>query len=500
MRRMAPLRPLSVLAVLALAAGCYQQDATVYSTFPEPAQVSGPPGGEIDPAWQQLQYAGDPDGDPAGYGPATEDVAAMQTDVPSSDPQAAGYMMGATNDVEIDTTLDSYGEWIEMEGYGRVWRPYTSAVGLDFTPYESCGTWVWTDDSGWTFACDWDWGWLAFHYGRWGWFEDYWAWQPGYEWSPGAVEWRTGEDVCGWRPLAPTQSSGYWDNGHWVDTGHDGGASGGGGGWQIRDHRDHPGGWSVPTDTKIPALADSHWRFSKRDDFGKRIKPNVLRTPAEGLRVTRLATKLPMTGNTRAVAAASIMRSRLEVREKMRTMRSSNRETSPAPRAPTGFERQPSSAAIQRMWPRERSVERDPAPTWQPSLQPGATTTPVRTHGGAPRDVAPSSQPRDWTPPSRPIPTSHATEQWVPPARDYSPPSRTSAPTKSDWSPPSRESSKHDDTPSRGSSAANWSPPSHSSSSSSSPSWGGGSSHSIPSRSGGGGVSPGGFSGGGRRR
>ena len=67
--------------------------------------------------------------------------------------------MGSVTDTEIDATLQPYGEWIEDPDYGRVWRPYATAVGADFTPYETCGSWVWTT-AGWSFQCDWDWGWL----------------------------------------------------------------------------------------------------------------------------------------------------------------------------------------------------------------------------------------------------------------------------------------------------------------------------------------------------
>src|SRR5687767_509675 len=176
--------PSRVAIWLLIVSACYRQDPELYATLPEPTIVEGPPGGAMDPEWQ------------AGYVDGTAGGA-------PTDPNDPGYVMGATTDAEIDGTLYGYGEWIEIEGYGRVWRPYATVVGHDFTPYETCGTWVWTE-YGWTFACEWDWGWLAFHYGRWGWFEDYWAWQPDYEWSPACVEWRSGGGYVGWRPLAPT--------------------------------------------------------------------------------------------------------------------------------------------------------------------------------------------------------------------------------------------------------------------------------------------------------
>jgi hypothetical protein len=490
----------------------------------------------MDPAWQQEPYSG---GYADSYPASSETYAAM---TPSSDPQAAGYVMGATNDVEIDSTLSGYGEWIEVEGYGRVWRPYTSSVGLDFTPYESCGSWVWTEDWGWTYACEWDWGWLPFHYGRWGWFEDYWAWQPGYDWSPGWVEWRSGDDYCGWRPLSPAQ--GYWDNGSWVGGGGGGVAIGGGGspsygssggGWNIRDHRDNPspGSYTIPKDYKIPALRDSQWRFTRRDDFGKKIRPNLFKAPAEGLRVTKLATRPPMKGTTRAVNAASIMGSRLVTREAIRARAASRVDISrqphldrartmpdgsrPTPARPADRAVRDAQSPVERMWPRPAPVDRsfDRPRTHgpgRPGDAPGArgVTSPGRVPdhapGPPPGDIRPPSAPprgeRDWPPPSRPSspppardysPKSQPSRDYSPPsrpARDYSPPSQPSR----DHSPPSRPS--RDDSSSR-SSGGNWSPPSRGSSS---PSSGGGSSSSPSRGSSGGGYSGGGGGGGSRRR
>lgn len=405
-----------VIGALACLAGCYRAEPE-YSTFPEPTVVAGPPGGEIDPAWTQHQYSdhpGYPDGYPAGYPAGTEQVA-MQTAgdlTPSADPSAAGYVMGAPNDTEIATALSPYGEWIEVEGYGFVWRPYATVVGLDFTPYESCGTWVWTDDWGWTFACEWDWGWLPFHYGRWGWFDDAWAWEPGYEWSPAWVEWRSGGGYVGWRPLAPTGSRP--------------------GGWQIRDHRTGSSGtWAVhderPPRLAKPKLFDSQWRFTAQIDFGKRVRPNVVKAPAEGLRVTKLATRPPMRGTTQPVSAAAVMRGRIGVIAATRAAQQPVR-----PQA-TRSERSP---VLRRIPERERSFDVPSRPSHAPS--------------------------RSFDPPSRS------------PSRSIDPPRSSDTWTRSRPEPTHSSSSKKDkdddSRPSRSSSGGNWSPPSRSSSPSHSPS------------------------------
>src|SRR5690606_9845816 len=118
---------------LALITACYQQSPDLYSTFPEPTEVAGPPGGEIDQAWQ------------TGY----VDDNASPADDASVAADGSGDLVGACTDGEIAETLSPYGEWIYIEGYGEVWRPYPTVVGVDFTPYETCGTWVWTE-WGWT--------------------------------------------------------------------------------------------------------------------------------------------------------------------------------------------------------------------------------------------------------------------------------------------------------------------------------------------------------------
>ena len=177
------------LVALASAAGCYRevsspaQPVSYGWSTPEPTTVAGPPGGGADPGYndQSPDQPGYPQGYPDGYpggsippGAGTEygqqaPDAPDATPTPYDDPGATG----SVNDSEIDSTLNGYGEWVEDDDYGRIWRPYTTVVGVDFTPYESCGSWIYTD-YGWTFSCsDWSWGWLAFHYGNWAWFDDW---------------------------------------------------------------------------------------------------------------------------------------------------------------------------------------------------------------------------------------------------------------------------------------------------------------------------------------
>jgi hypothetical protein len=97
--------------------------------------------------------------------------------------------------------LAPYGDWTELTPYGWVWCP--NGVGVEWRPYTD-GHWVYTDDFGWLWDSDWDWGWACFHYGRWDWNDDLgWFWVPGYHWGPAWVAWRRGPNYIGWTPLPP---------------------------------------------------------------------------------------------------------------------------------------------------------------------------------------------------------------------------------------------------------------------------------------------------------
>ncbi len=114
-----------------------------------------------------------------------------------------GVAVGPEVDTEsFQPALSAYGQWVEVPGYGSVWRPYPRVVGADFVPYSSGGHWVYTD-MGWAWASDYAWGWAAFHYGNWVDTEGGWAWIPGRVWAPAWVEWRSGGEYIGWAPLGP---------------------------------------------------------------------------------------------------------------------------------------------------------------------------------------------------------------------------------------------------------------------------------------------------------
>ena len=122
-------------------------------------------------------------------------------------------------------TLAPYGTWVDVEGYGRCWRPTVMVANAGWQPYSDHGHWVWTDD-GWFWISDYSWGWAPFHYGRW--FRDArlgWCWYPDTVWGPSWVTWRYSDDYCGWAPLPPRcvyrEGVGFFYNGAAVSIGFD---------------------------------------------------------------------------------------------------------------------------------------------------------------------------------------------------------------------------------------------------------------------------------------
>jgi hypothetical protein len=103
--------------------------------------------------------------------------------------------------------LSQYGEWVDYDKYGPVWRP--TQVPEDWRPYTD-GRWTPTDN-GYVFETQEPWGWATYHYGNWMPTEgNGWVWVPGGTWYPSTVEWRTSpegtpvdESYIGWAPTPP---------------------------------------------------------------------------------------------------------------------------------------------------------------------------------------------------------------------------------------------------------------------------------------------------------
>lgn len=119
----------------------------------------------------------------------------------------------STNYVSSDMTgyedLDTYGDWMYVEGYGHCWYPRDVVAG--WAPYRF-GHWAWVGAWGWTWIAEEPWGFAPFHYGRWAMGANGWMWVPGPSmvrpvYAPALVGWMGGKFSSGagvgWFPLAP---------------------------------------------------------------------------------------------------------------------------------------------------------------------------------------------------------------------------------------------------------------------------------------------------------
>lgn len=100
----------------------------------------------------------------------------------------AGY--GNANDPAW-ASLDYYGNWYNMPGYGAVWTP--AGAGAGFDPF---GNGMWGNYPGWgyTWISGYNWGWWPYHCGAWNYFDSMgWGWMPG----------DCGFGYGGWGPVVP---------------------------------------------------------------------------------------------------------------------------------------------------------------------------------------------------------------------------------------------------------------------------------------------------------
>ena len=139
----------------------------------------------------------------------------------------------AQEDVSFDSFHDylaNYGDWVYSDRWGEVWVPEN--VPDDFQPYGTNGYWAATDDYGWVWVSNYEWGDVPFHYGRWvNDPDDGWLWIPGYVWSPAWVVWRHNGQLHGLdadaarsripRPGRTVRSSSDFDVGDGISIGID---------------------------------------------------------------------------------------------------------------------------------------------------------------------------------------------------------------------------------------------------------------------------------------
>ena len=96
--------------------------------------------------------------------------------------------------------LNNYGEWVQINNYGNVWRPY---VVNNWAPFDN-GHWDYANGN-WTWISYEPFGWIVYHYGNWYNDPHYgWIWIPSNNvWSPARVIWVDYGDYVGWAPQPP---------------------------------------------------------------------------------------------------------------------------------------------------------------------------------------------------------------------------------------------------------------------------------------------------------
>jgi hypothetical protein len=107
--------------------------------------------------------------------------------------------------------LDAYGNWAYVNDYGWIWRPNVTIINNynNWAPYRH-GYWTWCPPYGWTWVGYEPWGWAPYHYGRWVYYDNYWAWCPHSQyyrnrswWRPALVAFNFSfGDHISWYPLS----------------------------------------------------------------------------------------------------------------------------------------------------------------------------------------------------------------------------------------------------------------------------------------------------------
>ena len=161
---------------------------------------------------------------PAQPAPVPDTTDQSETAPPQSVEQPAEVTVNYFYD-----NLAPYGSWVDVDGYGRCWRPSVAVYNSGWQPYCDHGHWVYTD-CGWYWFSDYSWGWATFHYGRWFQHSRWgWCWAPDTVWGPSWVTWRYSNDYCGWAPLPPfagyREGVGFFYQGRNVGIGFDFGLS-----------------------------------------------------------------------------------------------------------------------------------------------------------------------------------------------------------------------------------------------------------------------------------
>ncbi|HEX6043101.1 MAG TPA: DUF6600 domain-containing protein [Pyrinomonadaceae bacterium] len=384
--------------------------------------------------------------------------------------------------------LASYGEWIDSQDYGWIWRPHASVLNVyaDWAPYRY-GHWTWCPPYGWTWVGYEPWGWAPYHYGRWVFYNNYWAWVPRSQyykkrswWRPALVafvsfDFSFGNNVC-WYPLSYHQRdphSRYYRR-HDRNPGYGGGGRDGRGG-RGRDDADAPyKNWRGVT--RVPRTDFGNGSLGRPVD-----EPVARRVLESEPQLENLPQRAPNLAGARPAIPEIIERPTgaaqrapgVELDEELRRSRIYHgrqpRQTPPPQQSAPQQSAPPSAPApVETSSPEPRAMER-PAPVRvvRPSMpddgekrvrgqQRIERPEPRMEPRSEPRSVSPRSEPRSEAPRSEPTPRSESPRSESPrsepaprsePPRSESPRSEPAPRSESPRSEPRVESPRSSDSP-----------------------------------------------------
>lgn len=238
-------------------------------------------------------------GDAAKYGDAFDDWSAERDSTIAKRLSVAYYDKYYDSDIYGADDLNDNGEWVYVNTYGYVWRPYQTTIVryADWSPYRY-GNWRWMPPYGWIWVNDEPWGWATYHHGRWFYNAGYWCWSPyGYYrpsrswWFPALVAINIISNNTCWYPLSYHH---HWHNynGHNNGHPHNGGPQGNGNGVAVngargprnlgngvavngaRDPRGLNGSKKDPVDFGDNSIPPGGIVTINRDQFGTGAKPD----------------------------------------------------------------------------------------------------------------------------------------------------------------------------------------------------------------------------------
>jgi len=189
--------------------------------------------------------------------------------------------------IDFNASLAGYGQWVWVDGLGRVWRPWVAA---SWRPY-TYGRWVSTG-YGMTWVSYEPWGYVPHHYGRWAYCSFGWGWVPGYSYSCANVVWVGSGGYVGWYARPPR---GWSHAQHGYRHGY---RDGFGDGY----HNGYSDGWH---DARYATYVD--WRHFGADNVSRHAVTHSIasQTPIEG------RANAPTSGEIRRRGGAMITQTRL---------------------------------------------------------------------------------------------------------------------------------------------------------------------------------------------